>query len=152
MLHTHEKTGNGQKAGSTGADLHEEDMMGTGDLYKSAACNLMFSRDKEAEDPIERNTTTMKATKLRWTGKTGVAGKYYYDLETHTMWDLEDWLKENGTGEFLKERNEMQLNGFGFDIEADNLYLRSRRCGIFVSNLQTELRPFLYIHFVKVKK
>ena len=78
-----------------GADLHEEDMMGTGDLYKSAACNLMFSRNKESEDDIERNTITMKATKLRWTGRTGIAGKYYYDNESHTMWDLDDWLNRN---------------------------------------------------------
>lgn len=94
VAHTR-KSGSGQKAGSVGADLHEEDMMGTGDLYKSAACNLMFSRNKEAEDDIERNTITMKATKLRWTGRTGIAGKYYYDNESHTMWDLDDWLNRN---------------------------------------------------------
>jgi len=93
VAHTR-KTQNGQKAGSAGADLHEEDMMGTSDLYKSAACNLMFSRNKESEDDIERNTTIMKATKIRWTGKTGIAGKYYYDNESHTMWDLEDYLNK----------------------------------------------------------
>ena len=99
VAHTR-KTGGGQKAGSTGADLHEEDLMGSSDLYKSAACNLMFSRNKEAETELERNTTIMKATKIRWTGKTGLAGKYYYDNESHTMWDLEDWERENGVGEF----------------------------------------------------
>ena len=94
VAHTR-KTGGGQKAGSAGADLHEEDMMGSSDLYKSAACNLMFSRNKESEDDIERNTTTMKATKIRWTGKTGLAGKYYYDIESHTMHDLDDWMTAN---------------------------------------------------------
>lgn len=95
VMHTR-KTAGGQKAGSTGADLHEEDLMGSSSAYKSAACNLMFSRNKEAEDEIERNTTIMKATKIRWTGKTGIAGKYYYDIEKHTLYDLDDWLSENG--------------------------------------------------------
>ncbi len=96
VMHTR-KTSGGQKAGSAGADLHEEDIMGNSAAYKSAACNLMFSRNKEAENDLERNTTTMKATKIRWTGKTGIAGKYYYDNEKHTLYDLDDWLNENGT-------------------------------------------------------
>jgi hypothetical protein len=91
VMHTR-KTKAGETAGSQGANLTEEDMMGSSSAYKSAACNLVFSRNKEAEDPIERNTTTMKATKIRWTGNTGVAGKYYYDNRTHTMHDLDDWL------------------------------------------------------------
>ncbi len=99
VMHTR-KTSGGQKAGSTGADLHEEDLMGSSSAYKSAACNLMFSRNKEAENDVERNTTIMKATKIRWTGKTGIAGKYYYDIEKHTLHDLDDWLEENGTAEF----------------------------------------------------
>lgn len=96
VMHTR-KTSGGQKAGSAGADLHEEDLMGASSAYKSAACNLLFSRNKEAEDDIERNTTTMKATKIRWTGKTGIAGKYYYDNEKHTLYDLDDWLQEHGS-------------------------------------------------------
>ena len=99
VCHTR-KTGSGQKAGSAGADLHEEDIIGSSSLYKSAACNLMFSRDKENEDVVVKNTTTMKATKIRWTGKTGIAGQYYYDLERHTLWDLDDWNKENGVVDF----------------------------------------------------
>ena len=99
VMHTR-KTSGGQKAGSTGADLHEEDLMGSSSAYKSAACNLMFSRNKEAENELERNTTIMKATKIRWTGKTGIAGKYYYDIEKHTLHDLDDWLEENGINEF----------------------------------------------------
>jgi|TARA_R110000782_G_scaffold7059_8_gene23931 KaiC/GvpD/RAD55 family RecA-like ATPase len=94
VMHTR-KTANGQKSGSTGADLSEEDIQGSSSAYKSAACNLMFSRNKESEDAIERNTTTMKATKIRWSGRTGVAGKYYYDNDSHTMYDLDDYLNNN---------------------------------------------------------
>lgn len=99
VMHTR-KTSGGQKAGSAGADLHEEDLIGSSSAYKSAACNLLFSRNKEAEDDVERNTTIMKATKIRWTGKTGIAGKYYYDNEKHTLYDLDDWLAENGVNSF----------------------------------------------------
>lgn len=94
VCHTR-KTQGGAKAGSAGADLHEEDLMGSSALYKSAAANLMFSRNKEAEDPIEKNTTIMKATKIRWTGKTGVAGRYYYDNDKHRLYDLDDWLEKH---------------------------------------------------------
>jgi KaiC/GvpD/RAD55 family RecA-like ATPase len=90
-VHHVRKSTSGQQANSTGANLHEEDIMGSSSSFKSGACNLIFTRNKEAEDPIERNTTVMKATKIRWTGKTGIAGKYYYDLETHTVHDLDDF-------------------------------------------------------------
>jgi hypothetical protein len=85
------KSQGGKQANSTGADLFEEDMQGSSSIFKSGACNLLFTRNKEAEDPIERNTTRMKASKIRWTGHTGVAGEYYYDNMTHTMFDLQDW-------------------------------------------------------------
>jgi hypothetical protein len=94
------KSGGGQKANSTGADLFEEDMQGSSSIFKSGACNLLFTRNKEAEDEVERNTTRMKASKIRWTGKTGVAGDYYYSNETHTMHDKSDWLEKNGVKEF----------------------------------------------------
>lgn len=92
------KSGNQQKANSTGADMHEEDIHGSGSILKSGACNLLFSRNKEAEDPIERNTTKMKATKIRWTGATGVAGEYFYENETHTLWDLNDYMAAHPAG------------------------------------------------------
>lgn len=87
------KTGSDKKAGSTGADIYEEDMFGNSAVYKSAACNLLFTRNKEAEDELERNTVKMKATKIRWTGITGVAGEYYYELKSHKLWDKEEWMK-----------------------------------------------------------
>lgn len=87
-----------QKANSTGAEMHEEDIFGSGSLIKSAACNLLFTRDKEAEDEVEKNTTYMKMSKCRWTGNTGASGEYYYEGTTHRMWDKEDWLKANNKG------------------------------------------------------
>lgn len=90
------KSSGGSKANSTGADIHEEDFMGHSSIFKSSACNLLFTRNKEAEDEVERNTTIMKMTKCRWTGRTSpFAGKYYYDNETHTLHDFNDWAKDN---------------------------------------------------------
>ena len=92
------KSGGGQKANSVGADLHEEDFAGSSTIFKSGACNLIFSRNKEAEDEIERNTTHLKMSKCRWTGYTGMSGEYYYHNESHTLWDKEDWLSKRGGG------------------------------------------------------
>jgi hypothetical protein len=92
------KNSGGQKANSTGAELHEEDFFGSGSIFKSSACNLLFSRDKEAENEFERNVTRMKATKIRWTGRTSpIAGEYYYDNATHTMFDKHKWLEEHSS-------------------------------------------------------
>lgn len=86
------KSGGGQKANSAGADLHEEDFSGSSTIFKSGACNLISTRNKEAEDELERNTTVMKMSKCRWTGHTSpFAGKYYYDNKTHKLYDYEDW-------------------------------------------------------------
>lgn len=90
------KSAGGSKANSAGADLFEEDFQGSSAIFKSAACNLLFTRNKEAENEIERNITNMKMTKCRWTGNTSPnAGKYYYDNATHTVHDLEDFLDRN---------------------------------------------------------
>lgn len=94
VTHVRKSAGN-QKANSTGADMHEEDIFGSGSLIKSAACNLLFTRNKEAEDEIERNTTYMKMSKCRWSGRTGMSGRYYYDNEAHTLWDKDDWLAQH---------------------------------------------------------
>lgn len=90
------KSAGGSKANSAGADLFEEDFQGSSAIFKSAACNLLFTRNKEAECEITRNVTTMKMTKCRWTGNTSPqAGKYYYDNTTHTLYDLDDYLDRN---------------------------------------------------------
>jgi hypothetical protein len=90
------KTPQGGKQGSTGADLHEEDFLGSSSIFKSAACNLLFTRNKEADEDLEKNTTYMKMTKCRWSGNTGMVGQYYYDNATHTLYDKDDWLGLKG--------------------------------------------------------
>lgn len=90
------KSGQGGKQNSAGAELFEEDFQGSSSIFKSGACNLLFTRDKGAECDVMRNITKMKMTKCRWTGNTAPkAGEYFYDNETHTIHDLEEYLDRN---------------------------------------------------------
>jgi twinkle protein len=77
------KGAGGVKSAGRGAELDEQDMQGTSALYKSGAVNMILSRDKEAEDDLERNTTSI----------TGSAGAMYYEMETHTIYDSETWMQ-----------------------------------------------------------
>lgn len=74
----------------------EMDIMGSSTIIKSAAANILLKRDKLAEDPIVRNTTTVMVSKNRVCGLTGPAGATYYDNQTHTLHDLDTWLNEHG--------------------------------------------------------
>lgn len=71
--------------------VSESDIMGSSTIAKSATINILLARDKEAEDPIERNTTYITIPKSRITGDTGNGGKIYYVNETHTMHDFDEY-------------------------------------------------------------
>lgn len=72
--------------------LTEDDVHGLSAIVKSAGANIFLSRDKYAEDLIERNTTTVECGKCRWTGLTGNAGYWYYDNDSHTMYDFDEYM------------------------------------------------------------
>lgn len=88
------KSQQGQKANSQGANLSEEDMHGSSSIFKSGGINIVIGRNKEAEEDVERNTTYVKLTKARGVGNTGPAGAYYYDNETHTLYDKDDYFSQ----------------------------------------------------------
>ena len=73
----------------------EQGVSGSSTIVKSCSNNIMLWRDKEAEDPVIRNTTVVTLAKARTTGQTGPAGEYYYDNKTHTMYDKEDYFMSN---------------------------------------------------------
>lgn len=73
--------------------ITEDDFHGSSSIVKTGACNIIFSRDKYADDPIERNTTNVYIPKCRWSGFGGPAGAFYYDNNTHTLWDKGEWLR-----------------------------------------------------------
>lgn len=86
------KATSGEKAGSQGAFLTEESLIGSGSQYRSAGINISLQRDKTAEDEIERNTTIVHCLKSRDTGNTGKACEVYYDGKSHTLYDKEYYL------------------------------------------------------------
>lgn len=76
------KNSTGAKANSTGADLHEEDIKGSGSIFQVSMNNILLMRDKENPDPVIRNTTKVVMSKARRTGNTGPAGYWLYNNET----------------------------------------------------------------------
>lgn len=89
--HVRKSSGGGQQ-NSQGAMITEEDFAGSSTIFKSAALNILLTRNKMAEDPIERNTTKAYISKNRDNSITGPAGEFMYDVETHQLSNKEDWL------------------------------------------------------------
>ena len=57
-------------------------------LSQRASVVVDLHRDKEAEDPIDRNTTKLVITKNRPTSEEGFAGEILFDLNTFTLTPL----------------------------------------------------------------
>ena len=91
----HTRKGTGKNSDGTLRDLLEDDIHGSSAIAKSGGANIFLMRDKYGETDIEKNTTYIKAGKIRWTGKSGWAGKWYYDLDSHTIYDFKEYFKEN---------------------------------------------------------
>lgn len=94
------KSGNSGQSNSEGAKISEEDFAGSSTIFKSAALNILLTRNKMAEEEVERNTTYAFLSKNRDVGITGPAGEYYYCNDTHTLWDKTEWLKTQPVPEF----------------------------------------------------
>lgn len=86
------KSGNGSEANSAGAMITEEDFAGSSTIFKSAAVNLLFTRNKYlSDDNPYKNVIHSYASKNRNTGLTGDAGDYFYENSTHTLYSLEEY-------------------------------------------------------------
>ena len=79
------KNQSGSKANSTGAEIHEEDIKGSGSIFQVSMNNILLMRDKENPDPRIRNTTKAVMSKNRRCGETGPAGYWYYNSKTSRM-------------------------------------------------------------------
>lgn len=77
--------------------VSEYDALGSGTFVQSAAYNIVLNRDKLADDALTRNTTEVDLPKCRG-GKTGSAGKWYFDFMTAKCYDLDKYLARGGTG------------------------------------------------------
>lgn len=89
------KAQGGQKDQAAGAMINESDVIGSSTIIKSSSANILLVRDKMNPDPIMRNTTHLYLSKNRLLSETGPAGDIYYDSDTSTLHDLDDWLNNN---------------------------------------------------------
>jgi twinkle protein len=65
--------------GSHPHKICEYDVKGSGAIPQACHTNILFSRDKLAEDDYTRNSTRIRVPKLRRTGQTGEAGWTHFD-------------------------------------------------------------------------
>lgn len=85
------KSANGVDSGP----LTEDDAQGSSFLIKAAGQTLALERDKQAEDPMERNRTRVTILKNRDFSETGPAGSMYYDVATANLYDYDEWLEKH---------------------------------------------------------
>jgi len=76
---------------NSGEHITEDDTMGSSFLAKGAGITIALERDKAAEDPVERNTTYCYILKNREFSETGSAGSFYYEIQTATLHDKEQF-------------------------------------------------------------
>lgn len=81
-------------SGSAG-NLTEDDAQGSSFLVKAAGQTIALERDKQAEDPVERNRTYINILKNRDFSETGPAGSMMYDIPSANLYDYDDWILEN---------------------------------------------------------
>ena len=85
-----------RKLGNNEVMTPSDDMVkGASQIVGTATMNIILTRDKMSEDPIERNTTNISITKNRSTGITGNnLAKIYYDNASHTLFSY-DYASDN---------------------------------------------------------
>lgn len=86
VQHTRKNLSGGKNA-SQGGELSEEDGEGTRMLISLATINIGIERNKESEDPVERNTTLLSLFKNRPDGVTGRhVAKLFYRFKANRLY------------------------------------------------------------------
>lgn len=96
------KTANGNKDSA----LTEDDAQGSSFLVKASGLTVSLERDKQAENPVQRNRTYLNVLKNRDFSETGPAGSMYYDIPTARLHDFEKYLDEHPEIQALLEQEE----------------------------------------------
>jgi hypothetical protein len=78
--------------GENSAPIKEDYDQASSFLVKASGQTIALERDKQAEDPIERNKTTVTILKNRDFSETGPAGIMYYDIQTANLYDFDDFM------------------------------------------------------------
>lgn len=77
--------------------VDEYDIHGTSSIPQSADYNIVLNRNKNASDPIEKNTTYVDLPKARGGTTSHNVLELYYDPITRQQVDREVWLKDQRT-------------------------------------------------------
>lgn len=77
--------------------VDEYDVHGTSSIPQSADYNIVLNRNKNASDPIEKNTTYVDLPKARGGTTSHNVLELYYDSVTRQQVDREVWLQEQRT-------------------------------------------------------
>jgi len=117
VLHSR-KTSGGAQSQSEGASMNEEDFKGSGAIIGTGTINMMLSRNRMSEDPIERNTTKIKVSKNRTYGVTmELAAQIYYSPEHHTLFDY-NFAEQHG---FFIGYTEEQMKNINLEGNSDKV-------------------------------
>ena len=88
ILHTRKSLSSGGN-GSDGAEVSEEDAYGGRELISKGTINITASRNKNAEDWVERNTTKLTIRKSRTDQVTGVHALLFYRAKANKLYPFE---------------------------------------------------------------
>ncbi len=95
----------------------QRDFDGASHIFKSGAINISIVRDVVNNDPLERNTTYAAILKGRGGIETGRCGSWYYNPETHTMVDREEYDESQS----IPEENEEGKGQEDTDTQCDEM-------------------------------
>lgn len=76
---------NNTKPAEEGGVTSLSDLRGTQGIAQMSNTVIGIERNGQADDPVERNTTTLRVLKNRFAGKTGVACKLLFDPVTYRL-------------------------------------------------------------------
>ena len=87
------------KPAEEGGQTSLSDLRGTAGIAQLSNTVIGIERNGQADDPVERNTTTLRVLKNRFAGKTGVACQLFFDSETHRLSEV---LEEHSEFDFIE--------------------------------------------------
>ena len=123
--HTRKST-SGSKGGSDGAVQKEDDIEGSGSIAKSASLIITLSRNKNAEDLIEKNTTYYSIPKNRDYEMTGelVAKSFYRNscsrLYPFSYAEKHNFFQDDKVGEVIEDDLGFYITAQEFEDIQDN--------------------------------
>jgi twinkle protein len=85
-----------QKAYEEGDRITLQDLRGSGSLASVPNTVIALERDRQNENPVVANTTTIRVLKNRLTGRAGVAACLFYDRMTGRTKEIDFAISDDG--------------------------------------------------------